>query len=108
MRDSAISFAPVGALLRIIPWNCEGIENPWGFRKSEELEEIVREGRTISASSFRNVVRSRNMRVSLKDGDLCVLLESPRFSHPTIDQFQVVPHNGALICVYDRFLELAA
>ena len=71
----------IGSLLRIIPWDCEGVEKPWGFPRDLEIVDRLIGRENVSGSSFRAAVRMG--RVPMSDGDICVLLERVLFRHPT-------------------------
>lgn len=95
---------PIGSLLRIIPWDCEGVEKPWGFPRGLEIVDRLIGRENVSGSAFRAAVRMG--RVPMSDGDICVLLERVLFRHPTIDSFYVVLYNGERVCVFLRFLDV--
>ena len=104
MIEDQAYHPPIGSLLRIIPWDCEGIERPWGFSRDQEIVDRLISRERVSGSAFRSIVRMG--RVSMGEGDVCVLLERVIFSHPTIDSFYVVLYNGQRLCVFLRFLDV--
>jgi hypothetical protein len=104
MIEDQSHHPPIGSLLRIIPWDCEGIERPWGFARDQEIVDKLIGREKVSGGAFRSIVRMG--RVDMNDGDVCVLLERVIFSHPTIDSFYVVLYSGKRLCVFLRFLDV--
>jgi hypothetical protein len=104
VSEETISQMYAGSLLRFIPWDCEGIEMPWGFPRQLSIVDRLLDKERISGSLFRTAVRHN--RVSLTPGDTCILLEKMSFAHPSIDSFYVVLHEGQRICVFARFLDV--
>jgi len=89
-----------GEMLRLIHYNCEGVEPPWGFHV--DLAEDLLRRESMSSSQFRE--RTRRARVGLKEGDIAVSIKRFGISHATIDDFYVVLVDGMKLCVYTRFL----
>ena len=89
-----------GEMLRLVHYNCEGVEKPWGF-PVEVAEDLARR-ESVSSSQFRD--RTRRSRIKLNEGDIAVSIRRMGLIHPTIDDFYVVLVSGMKICVYPRFL----
>ncbi len=92
----------VGQMLRVIPWDCEGIELPWGFDTSV-LDDLARV-ESLSGSAFRARIRRPNARVDLAEGDIAIVIRHVDLSHPTIDPFYIVLVGGRRAGVFKKFL----
>lgn len=95
-------FKP-GEMLVLTEYNCEGIEEPWGFPPAilDDLPELL----AVSGSTFRR--RTLTARKKLARGDIAVVINRISINHPAIDTFYVVLVRGQKLCVYSRFLERA-
>jgi hypothetical protein len=98
LRDQYVA----GEMLRVIPWNCEGIELPWGF-DAGVLEDLTKV-ESLSGSAFRARLRRPSSRINLSEGDIAVVLGQVDLKHPTIDTFYIVLVNGRRAGVFTRFL----
>jgi len=81
-------------------YDCEGIEEPWGFPL--EILEGMQQHEAVSGSTFRS--KTRREKIKLSRGDIAIALKRVSLEHPSIDVFYVVLVRGMKICVYPRFL----
>lgn len=91
-------------MLHLVEYNCEGIEDPWGFPL--EVVDSLPKHETVSGSAFRS--KSRRGRVKLERGEIAIALNRMSLGHPAIDPFYVVLVRGQKLCVYPRFLSREA
>lgn len=89
-----------GEMLVMTEYNCEGIEEPWGFPPAilDDLPKLP----AVSGSTFRR--RTQLSRKKLARGDIAIVLDRMHVKHPAIDAFYVVLVRGQKLCVYPRFL----
>ena len=92
-----------GEMLCLTEYNCEGIEEPWGFPL--EIVEGLPQHEVVSGSTFRS--KTRRGKIKLARGDIAIALNRVSLRHPSIDAFYVVLVRGMKVCVYPRFLSRA-